>query len=41
MNSYDQLKALVDGWLEKIYELVHSVYLQTPKEQRELLGIPL
>lgn len=38
---YDQLKALVDGWLEQMYNLVHDVYIATPKEERENLGVPI
>jgi len=38
---YDQLKALVDGWLEQMYNLVHDVYIATPKEERDNLGNPI
>lgn len=33
----DQLKALIEGWHDKIYDLTHGFYLTMPKQKMKNL----
>ncbi len=34
-NRIDSLKALIAGWVDKIYEYTHEIYLQDQKEKEK------
>jgi len=37
--SADQLKALLEGWHDKIYEVTHEVYNKLSHAEKEMFGL--
>ncbi len=39
-KKYDELRKLVDGWLQQVYNMTHGIYEKMSKEERETMILP-